>query len=758
MKIIIEFWWEGVKYALTSICAIYVGYLMQTEEWLTFDLLVLTIPALTASFFFLCYTLRFQSKKSRILDSEDLDSQFRKTAIFVLAIVTILLIVIIGQTAKISSNKLILAFTIQAIMYCYYSYFLLRRFPQNSDHSVRHQLFWSVIMSIGISLYYGFSFSKLSVSIIPLAPVFLIGVFFVIDQYTNYNKRIFAPITLIVFFVSATLAVLYKTGFMGMPIELGESFYVMTLCLTISAYLAVFEAWKVTSDIVINNSFVKEKELIGKRYFIATLYTLILSIWIFPGLFILSPYGAIFFYGFTVHAIISLLFWYRYGLGKYIKSFKWDYIKSIAGLLFLALLVLAKLVDEPPNLHIYQGLISIGAIFGFGGLTGWMVAKLINDYREARKILANRRTIRLNFLLGRIDFRTVNINFFLERINAIRILCILSFLSYVLLNLVLQRFNDSSSLQYYKMEMALIFYGLCIVTCGSLEFLHIRRPKRKVLMTNISSSLIGFLILSRVITSLLVALAVFLPSIYAGVSLRESGLSALPFFLSAIGGFALNDYYDAKKDLINKPYRAIPSGKLTPNTVISYGTIMLTLAAICAFFYSHTYFELTLYFICILGVALYNLFVKYLSLSKTFLTAIISSLPLFFSVIVYGYPQNYLFLPVATCCFILGREWLMDIRDIKGDSNDHIVTIAMKLGPNKTAKFGFCLQIIATLLLLPIVIYNQSYWSISLLFMIALSVIILVPLWSYNSGTLQRRVIQLLWLPMLFGLMLFLDK
>jgi geranylgeranylglycerol-phosphate geranylgeranyltransferase len=245
---------------------------------------------------------------------------------------------------------------------------------------------------------------------------------------------------------------------------------------------------------------------------------------------------------------------------------------------------------------------------------------------------------------------------------------------------------------------------------------------------------------------------------YSGLSIEESGLSALPFFLSAIGGFALNDYYDAEKDKINKPYRAIPSGKLTPKTVFRYGISMLLLAVICSIFFSRSYFELILYVICILGVASYNLFVKYYSLSKTFLTAIISSLPLFFSTVVFEYPKIYLLLPVATCCFILGREWLMDIRDIQGDLNGQIVTIAMKIGSNITAKLGFGLQVIAGLILLPIVIYNHSYWSVSLLSLIVLHVIILIPLWSYKSGMLQRRVIQLLWLPMLWGILLFMEK
>jgi 4-hydroxybenzoate polyprenyltransferase len=167
--------------------------------------------------------------------------------------------------------------------------------------------------------------------------------------------------------------------------------------------------------------------------------------------------------------------------------------------------------------------------------------------------------------------------------------------------------------------------------------------------------------------------------------------------------------------------------------------------------------ETALYLLTIAGVASYNLFVKHLSLSKTFLTSGVSSLPLLFSVVSFNYEKAFLLLPVATSCFILGREWLMDIRDMRGDYVGGIVTIPMLIGPGLTAKLGFLFQILAVMLLIPIVISSQSFWGYLLPFLILISVATLFHLWHYGAGQYQRTVIQYLWLPMLFGVMMLLS-
>ena len=268
--------------------------------------------------------------------------------------------------------------------------------------------------------------------------------------------------------------------------------------------------------------------------------------------------------------------------------------------------------------------------------------------------------------------------------------------------------------------------------------------------------LTGFLVVARVITSLLLTLPVFLPSAHGGNSFSLSFLLAMPFLLTAIGGFALNDFYDAEKDRINKPYRAIPSGKLPNSAVLSIAIVCLTLSPLLALLAARNSRELLLYLTTICGAAGYNLLIKYLSLSKTFLTAALSSIPFIYSIGSFNYPNIYLLLPLATSCYVLGREWLMDIRDMKGDTSDGMRTIPMVIGSRVTETLAFSLQFFSIALLAPLALSRSSYLSLFVVITMFLFLLLLARLWFRTDTSLHRRVVQGFWIPMVLGELLLL--
>jgi geranylgeranylglycerol-phosphate geranylgeranyltransferase len=265
----------------------------------------------------------------------------------------------------------------------------------------------------------------------------------------------------------------------------------------------------------------------------------------------------------------------------------------------------------------------------------------------------------------------------------------------------------------------------------------------------------GFLIVARVITSSLLTLAVFLPSLQSGNSFRLSVLLASPFLLTAIGGFALNDFYDVQKDRINKPYRAIPSGKLPATVVLWIGVVCLAASPMLAVIAARNSRQLFLYAVTICGAAAYNLFIKYLSQSKTFLTAALSAIPLVYSIVSFNYTRTYLLLPLATACYVLGREWLMDIRDMRGDHSDGTRTIPMLVGPSTTQALAFILHFLSIALLIPLALNSSSNLNLILVVLMFLFMLVMARLW-YRSVAFQRRVVQGFWIPMLLGELLLL--
>ncbi len=800
---------RGLTYSFTSMVALLTGYLMQnslnllktqTATPIPFDINIinfyhqfqadwpkLVIPLFASIFFFMCYIERFPAelpeKEDSIVESSGLQSIIVYSLIVGGGVICFIIFrYIVTATFTV---PLIVALATQAAFYICYGVFL--RASKGSKYSpvIQHQLVWSVILSIGISLYIGLIFPKLSDPNLPdpwlpLVPIMIIGVLFVLTEILKailkearnkkfktwlkarlekrnekFNARLFeiaeklkAQLFLIVnisaFLITVGVVILVKNAKIFVVSEdLANYLITMQFCVLVSAYLAVFEAWGVTSLIakIENNPDVATAEPGNKkssRYSLATLLALTVSVCALPLFFVYSDYGVLFLVLFGLHALIAFSYWAVRGQGDRLATKNWRAYKTIAGSTFLSGMVgitLAQSYFSVLSTKVEGSFISkhitwtiIGILFTLSLIVGKKFSdKVIDESNDWEKV-------------------------FNERVNFTRVLTFMCVVACVFLQII---YDKSESELAYKADLAFIFYCICIGICLLVELGETYRSKPKISIT--MSQIFAFLVLIRTVPSLLIALAVFFPSVYTGRGVWASVLSALPFFLSAAGGYALNDYYDVEKDSITKPYRAIPSGKLSRLTVLRFSRITISLAvlaALAAFFFSQNLFELGLYISCILSVTLYNVVVKHVSLSKTFLTAIVSSIPLLFSVIAYQYPPVYLFLPLATCSFILGREWLMDVRDLKGDTG-RTLTIPMQLGTRPTIILGFVFQFATVLLLLPIAINFPSYWSISLIIMIGVSSALLAKLWTYNSGMFYQRVVQLLWLPMLFGVLLF---
>jgi geranylgeranylglycerol-phosphate geranylgeranyltransferase len=631
-------------------------------------------------------------------------------------------------------------------MYFAYGRFLLTRPLPTSFPVVRHRLVWPVILSIGFGLYYGRNFSVLKISLKPLAPLSLILLLYVISEVAQWDMKRFLKRTLGASFLAVILFVLVKFGII--PLESGYTLYfsLMLFSVAASAYLAVFESWKVTSDVARQEDVIsgrnsdEEIEEIGKasRYSIATAAALMLSVWLMPFFFVFSGYGTIFLVGFLLHASLAFSIWYLFGRGLRLRALPWGFLKITAGLLFLLILVLATQRTAQPNSHTIKWLVSAEGFSLLGVAAIYLVSKLIAHLRREY-----RKNVRGLFL------RSLR-----KRVNFIRILGFLCWIACGVLLTLVQSYADNSP-EYFKAELALDSYAGCIILCIIVDILDSFKGTSS--MTMISGFLLGVVHLIRPITSCLIALTVFLPSVYKGTGVTESLLLAVPFFLSAAGGFALNDYFDANKDKINKPYRAIPSGRISAKCVLVISLVTLVFSFIIAASIARSRMELALYLLTLGAVSSYNLLVKHLSLSKTFVTSVVSSFPFLFVITSLNYPGIFFLLPVAATCFILGREWLMDIRDMKGDRREGIVTFPMIIGPGSVAKYSFMFQLIAVLLLLPITIVSKSVWSGVLLLLILFSTLILSRIWFINEGKYQRRAIQILWLPMLFGILLLIS-
>ena len=549
----------------------------------------------------------------------------------------------------------------------------------------------------------------------------------------------------------------------------------MFFCIAASAYLAVFEAWKITTYVASieaklkarrlglvseigesasADNIVLDKQIVGdnkrspnalhlrksSEYALATLAALTITVLVFPLYFVFSDYGNIFLIVFAIHALVAFLWWFFLGRTKYLKRWWWWVVKSGFGLAFLGILVLATPKNNPEPVRFLTGFVGWDTLFVFALLTGSTIPGLVIDISKQNWS----------------PVRTFLLRFFRNRINFTRLLSLLCVIP-LFVTVSLSKSPEVQLAKHYRADLAFYVYVLCILFCLIVELANeINRRRRMWKIKRAMRTIAGFLLVIRIATSTVIALVIILPSLHEGLSFTKAFLSALPFFLAAAGGFALNDYYDVEKDVVNKPYRAIPSGKLSRHAVIATAVILMVGAFATASLSNGNKLQLALYYFSILGVCFYNYLVKHFTLSKNVVTSLVSTLPILYVILFLKYPPVYLLIPTASLIFLIGREWLMDIRDMNGDAVSGIETLPMRIGTKKTALIAFLSFFVSSALLLLLVVTIQTKWATTFLCLMIISIVFLLALWNFRQGRYRRAVVLGLWFPMDCGILMLL--
>ncbi len=189
----------------------------------------------------------------------------------------------------------------------------------------------------------------------------------------------------------------------------------------------------------------------------------------------------------------------------------------------------------------------------------------------------------------------------------------------------------------------------------------------------------GYNILAIIITQYLAAIFIFSPQ----KSLKHVFLDINLYFIvlatvcTIAAGYIINNFYDRKKDIINKPLKTELDSFISQKTKLQ---IYFLLNFIGFFFAMLVSWRAGLFFaVYIFLIWLYSHKLKKQPLVKMFSSAVLALLPFFAVFVYYKNFSEIIFVHASFLFFILViKDLLKDLENIKGDMAQNYITIPIK--------------------------------------------------------------------------------
>lgn len=240
----------------------------------------------------------------------------------------------------------------------------------------------------------------------------------------------------------------------------------------------------------------------------------------------------------------------------------------------------------------------------------------------------------------------------------------------------------------------------------------------------------------------IIALAQYLSAIFI-MAPEKRALSVLLDFnlfiiviasgLTIASGYIINNFYDSKKDLINRPNKSKLDRLVSQKTKLQVYFTVNFVVALLAFLVS---FRAVLFFsVYIFLIWFYSHKLKKYPIIGNLTASLLAVLP-FFAILLYYknlYPQifahaSFLFL------LLLIREIIKDLENIKGDIANDYQTIPVKFGEVFAKKTITLLTVITILPVYFLVeIYDVGYMDIYFYVSLIILILFLIYLWKSDS-------------------------
>ena len=217
------------------------------------------------------------------------------------------------------------------------------------------------------------------------------------------------------------------------------------------------------------------------------------------------------------------------------------------------------------------------------------------------------------------------------------------------------------------------------------------------------SVLRSFLLLTRFWNLLIIGVAQYCTAVFLfspdKVFDTRLFLLTVSTVLIAAGGYVINDYYDVKIDLINKPERVVIGKSITRRYALLIHTLLSLTGVGIGFLLSWKIGLVNAG--CAFLLWLYSNALKRLSFIGNFTVALLTGLSIFIVNVLYP-PWSVLTCIYALFAFFitLVREIIKDLEDLKGDDTFGCRTLPIVYGIRKTKMVNYFLLILFSMVVI----------------------------------------------------------
>tara|TARA_R110000868_G_scaffold45855_1_gene151921 strand:- start:1099 stop:2004 length:906 start_codon:yes stop_codon:yes gene_type:complete len=189
------------------------------------------------------------------------------------------------------------------------------------------------------------------------------------------------------------------------------------------------------------------------------------------------------------------------------------------------------------------------------------------------------------------------------------------------------------------------------------------------------------------------------------------------------GGYIINNFYDAEKDLINKPRKSMLDRLVSQRFKLTTYFVLNFMAVIAA---SYVSFRAVFFFSSyIFGIWIYSHKLKKIPFLGNFISATLAITPFFVIFVYYKNLQPVIFVhAVFLFLLILAREMIKDLENISGDLAQNYKTIPIIYGA-RTSKLLISFLILLTLVPALLLIFKFDVGYMNLYFVLCVLLMVL---------------------------------